>query len=148
MIRKILFTITLAALVVSGVRLNRRAASTVKAAADPVAQSCNSNIDITSFDILNRQAGGGFVVKTTWKAPQLPACVVVDKYRVHVTLKFPNFNRDAETLVAGNVTTAQFTDSGFVLDTNPRQFTVTVTALLRTVAAASGSKSGAASINP
>jgi hypothetical protein len=152
MIRKMLFAVTLialATLAASGLKLNRPAGSTAEAAeAATAAQSCNAPIEITKFNILRRLPGGGHEVLVDWNAPQLPACVSVSQYRVKVTLKFPKVTRDQEEIVPGNKTSAQFVVRGFLTDTTPDLFTVSVNADLKTVATASGSKSGPASINP
>ena len=152
MVRKTLFAVTLialAALAASGLRLNQPAGSTAEAAAIPTAaQSCNAPIQITNFNILRRAPGGGFEVAASWNAPQLPACISVNQYRVKVTLKFPHVTREHEEVVPGNKLSAQFLVRGFVTDTLPDTFNVTVTGDLKTVATASGSKSGPATIVP
>jgi hypothetical protein len=152
MIRKTLFTVTLialAAMAASGLRLNQPVGSTAEAAANTTAaQSCNAPIQITKFDIIRRAPGGGFEVATSWNAPQLPACASVSQYRVKAILKFPRVTREHEEVVPGNKLSAQFLVRGFITDTIPEIFKVTVTADLKTVATASGSKSGPATITP
>jgi hypothetical protein len=152
MIRKTLFAVTLialAALAASGLRLNQPAGSTAEAAAiTNAAQSCNAAIQITDFNVISRAPGGGTNVAVNWNAPQLPACTSVSQYRVKVTLKFPKVTREHEEVVPGNKLSAQFLVRGFITDTTPQSFTVTVNADLKTVATASGSKSGPITIVP
>lgn len=152
MIRKTLFAVTLialAALAASGLKLNQPAGSTAEAAAiTTAAQSCNAPIEITKFNIIRRAPGGGFEVAANWNAPQLPACASISQYRVKVTLKFPKVTREHEEVVPGNKLSAQFLVRGFITDTIPDTFNVKVTADLKTVATASGSKSGPATITP
>jgi hypothetical protein len=151
MIRKTLFAVTLialAALAASGLRLNQPAGAAEAAAITTAAQSCNAPIEITNFNIINRAPGGGHNVAVNWNAPQLPACTSVSQYRVKVTLKFPKVTREHEEVVPGNKLSAQFLVRGFLTDTTPQTFNVTVTADLKTVATASGSKSGPATITP
>jgi hypothetical protein len=146
MIRKIIFAVTLVALVASGVRPVQPAAGAT--AVTSAAQSCTSLIEITKFNILRRTPGGGHEVAVDWNAPQLPACVAVERYRVFVALKFPKIQREEEQVVSGALTAVRFIVNGFLTDTTPQTFTVRVTADLKTVAKASGSKSGQATINP
>jgi len=152
MIRKTLFAVTLialAALAASGLRLNQPASSTAEAAAiTTAAQSCSSSIQVTNFNVISRAAGGGTNVAVSWNAPQLPACTSISQYRVKVTLKFPNVTREHEEVVAANKLSAQFLVRGFITDTTPQSFNATVNADLKTVATASGSKSGPITIVP
>jgi hypothetical protein len=152
MIRKTLFAVTLialAALAASGLKLNQPAGGAAEAAAiTTAAQSCNAPIQITDFNVISRAVGGGTNVAVNWNAPQLPACASVSQYRVKVTLKFPKVTREHEEVVPGNKLSAQFLVRGFIADTTPQSFNVTVTADLKTVATASGSKSGPITIVP
>jgi hypothetical protein len=152
MIRKTLSAVTLialAALAASGLRLNQPAGGAAEAAAiTTAAQSCNATIQITDFNIIRRAPGGGFEVAAKWNAPQLPACVSISQYRVKVTLNFPKVTREHEEVVPANKLSAQFLVRGFITDTIPDNFNVKVTADLKTVATASGSKSGPATLTP
>ncbi|MGH9767097.1 MAG: hypothetical protein ACREAB_06640 [Blastocatellia bacterium] len=152
MIRKTLFGVTLISLLslgAFGLWLSQPAGSSAEAAASATAaQGCNAPIEISKFNILNREPGGGHNVAVDWTAPSLPACISVSQYRVKVTLQFPRVTREKEVTVPGNQTATQFKVNGFLTDTTPKTFTVRVTADLRTVASASGVKSGPASINP
>src|SRR5262245_38771096 len=152
MIRKTLFAATLialAALAASGLRLNQPAGGAAEAAAiTTAAQTCNAAIQITNFNVISRAPGGGTNVAVSWNAPQLPACTSVSQYRVKVTLKFPNVTREHEEVVAGDKLSAQFLVRGFITDTTPQSFIATVNANLKTVATASGSKSGPVTIVP
>jgi hypothetical protein len=154
MIRKTLFATTFLSLVslgAFGLWFSRPAGASPASpagAATPQGVTCNAPIEINGFNILRRAPGGGHDVSVDWKAPNLPSCFSVAQYRVKVTLKFPQVTREKEEVVPGSQTAAQFRVNGFLTDTTPQTFTVRVTADLKSAAAASGVKSGTASITP
>jgi len=152
MIRKMLFVasaITMIALITIGLTFGLPARSTTSAAATPAAvQGCNFPITVTKVDLRGRKAGGGHDVGVFWQAPNLPNCIVVAEYKVYAKYTLPNASRDKEITVPGNKTSATVDIKGFVTDKDPTNVSATVTAVLKTTATASGSKSQAVTTTP
>ena len=153
MIRKTLFVIagaiSLAALITAGLTIGLPAKATTSAAATPAqVQGCNLPITISRVDLGARKNGGGHPVSVAWQAPNLPNCVAVAEYKVYAKYTLPNATRDKEITVAGNLTSATVDIAGFVTDRDPTSVFAKVTAVLKTTATASGSKSQAVTTTP
>jgi hypothetical protein len=152
MIRIMLFVasaITMVALITIGLTFGLPAKSTTSAAATPAAvQGCNFPITITKVDLGPRKTGGGHNVDVSWQAPSLPNCIAVAEYKVFAKYTLPNAVRDKEITVPGNQTSATVNIAGFVTDKDPTSVFAKVTAVLKTTATASGSKSQAVSTTP
>ncbi len=152
MVRKMLFTagaIAMIALITIGLTFGLPAKSTTSAAATPAAaQGCNFAISITKLDLGGRKAGGGHPVAVSWQAPSLPNCVGVAEYKVYAKYTLPNATRDKEITVPGSQTSAVVDIGGFVTDKDPTSVSAKVTAVLKTTATASGSKSQPVTTTP
>jgi hypothetical protein len=146
MIRKMLFiagAITMIALITVGLTFGLPAKSTTSAAVTPSAvQSCNFAITVTDLVVGPRKPLGGRDVTVTWAAPaNLPNCVKVKSYKVIAKIKFPNTFHDNQVSVAGSATSVKIAVPGFPTNSDPIEVIGTVTAVLETIATASGSKS-------
>ena len=153
MIRKTLFVIagaiSLATLITAGLTLGLPAKATTSAAATPAAvQGCNFPITITKVDLGPRKTGGGHNVDVSWQAPSLPNCIAVSEYKVYAKYTLPNATRDKEITVPGSQTSATVNIAGFLTDKDPTSVSAKVTAVLKTTATSSGSKSQPVTTTP
>ena len=152
MIRKMLFVasaIAMIALITAGLTLGLPAKAKTSAAATPVAvQSCNFAITVSNITVGPKKPLGGRDVTVTWQQPpNLPGCTKVKEYKVVAQLVFPNTFHDNQIIVAGNKTSTTLAVGQTLLNKDPVSVKATVTAVLETVATASGSRSETLNIN-
>jgi hypothetical protein len=145
MIRKMLFVasaLAIIALITAGLTLGLPAKTTTSAAATPSAvQTCSFTITVNDLVVGPRKPLGGRDVTVSWAPPaNLPGCTKVKEYIVVARLNFPNTFHDNQIKVAGSKTSAVVAVGQTLFNTDPTSVKATVTAVLETIATASGSK--------